>query len=634
MLQLVSGGAMMPVLASLSLIQSEPVEPLREPLHAPIDYAAIDAEIDANIAALGIAEALPVDAARRESYDRLIFPVRPRSNADVYRGHFIGNYVDQDQTGPNALTDWACGQRTYDLVTGYDHAGTDISTVPFRAHAMNQRWVEVVAAAPGVIVARSDGAADRNCGGINSDRAANYVTIRQDDGLTAYYWHLARDTVTERQIGERVEVGEYLGLVGSSGLSTAPHLHFELRNQNGTAVDPYAGACSADRSLWRHQHDYADPAITAIHTHNFTPENVIGSFCQPEYPRFRTEFSPGDRVYLGLYVRDRAIGAMSSLSVRNPSGETVFTQAFPDATAFAAAADYQTSYLLPDDAPGGQWVIRAEFQSDVRESAFYVGGGPSAGARLAAAVLPGSRSVQSGMTAAVFATVLNPSEVVAQGCWISPASPFSGRFEYRETDPGSNAVTGDPNALFDIAAGGARSFVLSFTPHAGNEADSYELMLRFKCDNSDSTAYFPGVNTVLLSFGAEVTPDLVAVALTPSQDGILQLADAASANAFAVAVSNVGASGALTVRPSGQRAAGSLRLRVCETDPATGACLAPPDESVTRTFAADETASFAVFARGEGTSVPFAPASNRIQLIAEDADGTIRGATSVAVRTQ
>lgn len=619
--------------ASTAAAQTVPVNTPAAPLHEPIDYSAVEAEIEANIAALGIAAALPVDVARRETYDRLIYPVRARPNADVYRAHFIGNFVDQDQTGPNSLMDWACGQRTYDLNTGYDHAGTDISTVPFRAHAMNQGWVEVVAAAAGVIVARNDGAADRNCGGIGADQNANYVTIRQDDGLTAYYWHLARDSVTDQQIGERIEAGDYLGLVGSSGLSTAPHLHFELRNENGTVVDPYAGACSASTTMWRHQHDYVDPAITAIHTHNFTPENVIGSFCQPEYPRFRDTFEPGDTVYLGLYVRDRAIGAMSALSLADPSGTVVFEQEFAAATAFAASADYQTSFTLPADAPAGQWAIRAEFQGDVRESAVYVSESPEAGARLAAATLPGSRSVVAGTAATVFATVLNPSDVDASGCWITPDSPFAGRFEYRETDPASNAATGVVNAIFNIPAGGARSFVLSFTPHAGTLAVSHDQRLRFKCDNADAATVSNGINTVLLSFGPDASPDLIAMAVTPSGDGILRLADENTNGAFAAAVANVGAAGELTVRPSATGAAADLDLVICETDAATGACLVSPGDEIARNFGADETASFAIFARPQGQPVAFAPATARIRVEALDADSIIRGATSVAIRT-
>lgn len=622
------------VVAAAAAAQASPESPDRQPLHAPIDYSSVIEQIEANMDALGIARAdIESAPASRDDFDRLVYPVQARPNADVFRPQFIGNFVDLDPAGPFQRMDYACGERTYDLNTGYDHAGTDISTAAFRAHAMNQEWVEVVAAAPGVIIARNDTAPDRNCGGLGANQSANFVSILQDDGMTAHYWHLARATLTDREVGDHVEAGEFLGLVGSSGISTAPHLHFELWDQDRNIIDPFAGVCGADTTLWRHQHDYVDPAITAIHTHNFTPENVIGSFCQPEYPRFRDTFEPGDTVYLGLYVRDRAIGAMSALSLADPSGTVVFEQEFAAATAFAAAADYQTSFTLPADAPAGQWAIRAEFQGDVRESAVYVSESLEAGARLAAATLPGSRSVVAGTAATVFATVLNPSDVDASGCWITPDSPFAGRFEYRETDPASNAATGVVNAIFNIPAGGARSFVLSFTPHAGTLAVSHDQRLRFKCDNADAARVSNGINTVLLSFGSDASPDLIAMAVTPSGDGILRLADENTNGAFAAAVANVGAAGELTVRPSATGAAADLDLVICETDAATGACLASPGDEIARNFGADETASFAIFARPQGQSVAFAPATARIRVEALDADSIIRGATSVAIRT-
>lgn len=71
----------------------------------------------------------------------------------------------------------------------------------------------------------------------NAERKANYVKLLQDDGDIAYYYHLEKDTVVA-QVGQRVECGQRLGEVGSSGISSSPHLHFELE-RDGAAIDPY-----------------------------------------------------------------------------------------------------------------------------------------------------------------------------------------------------------------------------------------------------------------------------------------------------------------------------------------------------------------------------------------------------------
>lgn len=56
--------------------------------------------------------------------------------------------------------------------------------------------------------------------------------------VLSVYAHLRRDS-SPLQVGDRVAVGEFVGLVGSTGQSTGPHLHFEIRI-DGVYVDPFA----------------------------------------------------------------------------------------------------------------------------------------------------------------------------------------------------------------------------------------------------------------------------------------------------------------------------------------------------------------------------------------------------------
>jgi murein DD-endopeptidase MepM/ murein hydrolase activator NlpD len=60
------------------------------------------------------------------------------------------------------------------------------------------------------------------------------VVIRHGHGMTSWYAHLSRITVRR---GQCVAAGAIIGRVGSTGRSTGPHLHFELRLR-GASVDP------------------------------------------------------------------------------------------------------------------------------------------------------------------------------------------------------------------------------------------------------------------------------------------------------------------------------------------------------------------------------------------------------------
>lgn len=60
------------------------------------------------------------------------------------------------------------------------------------------------------------------------------VTIRHRSGVRTMYAHLSRSLVA---LGQRVGAGQAIGRVGSTGESTGPHLHFEVRLR-GAAIDP------------------------------------------------------------------------------------------------------------------------------------------------------------------------------------------------------------------------------------------------------------------------------------------------------------------------------------------------------------------------------------------------------------
>ncbi len=64
----------------------------------------------------------------------------------------------------------------------------------------------------------------------------NYISINHGKGITTAYAHMSR-YASGMTNGRYVKAGDVIGYVGTTGLSTGPHLHFEVR-VNGKAVDP------------------------------------------------------------------------------------------------------------------------------------------------------------------------------------------------------------------------------------------------------------------------------------------------------------------------------------------------------------------------------------------------------------
>ena len=62
------------------------------------------------------------------------------------------------------------------------------------------------------------------------------VFIQHPDGMVTIYEHLLKDIPVT--VGQHVERGQLIGYSGSTGNSTGPHLHFEMRDADGKAVNP------------------------------------------------------------------------------------------------------------------------------------------------------------------------------------------------------------------------------------------------------------------------------------------------------------------------------------------------------------------------------------------------------------
>jgi hypothetical protein len=248
-----------------------------------------------------------------------------------------------------------------------------------------------------------------------------------------------------------------------------------------------------------------------------------------------------------------------------------------------------------------------------------------------AAVLPGSRSVQVNTPAAAFATVINTGQAMATGCSIAPFTSLPASFVYQTTDPATNQVIGLPNTPANIAPGAAQSFVFAIVPTS--YITPIDVQFSFDCTDTDPAPISVGLNTLLLSASNTSVSDIVALAVTLSNDGIVNIPGPNGAGAFAVATVNVGAIGNITASADAGNVTLPVIISLCETNPPTGQCISTIGPTVTTQIKANATSTFGIFVQATG-NVPFDPAVNRIFVRFKDGGAVTRGSTSVAVRTQ
>jgi murein DD-endopeptidase MepM/ murein hydrolase activator NlpD len=330
--------------------------------------AEIKRENDRNIAMLRAQGKLPdMDRAQVVA---LNWPTRPAATINDFDIYGISNFVDQNPNFPNQLLDWNCGARTYDTAGGYNHAGIDIFTWPFGWYKMDNNQAEIVAAAPGVIINKFDGNFDRSCATAGGNWNAVYV--RHADNSVAWYGHMKKNSQTTKNIGDAVAQGEFLGIIGSSGNSTGPHLHFELYNAAGALQDPYLGTCNAMNNFtwWTSQRPYNDTRVNALMTHSAPP--VFPGCPTQEQPNTRNIFTPGSTVITAMYLRDQLVGQQAQLTIIQPNGSPWQTWNFNSNNNYAASYWYW-NWTLPPTAQLGNWTFRVTYNAQTAvQHTFFV----------------------------------------------------------------------------------------------------------------------------------------------------------------------------------------------------------------------------------------------------------------------
>ncbi|MDC0980286.1 M23 family metallopeptidase [Bdellovibrionales bacterium] len=132
-----------------------------------------------------------------------------------------------------------------------NHVGVDIDIVNFRTM---EQGVSVMAAASGVVIKVHGGEEDLLVSAPSCQTApyGNYIKIQHSNGYSSIYAHLRKNSIRFK-VGDQVRQGDVIGLVGNSGCSTQPHLHFEVLDCASKPVAPFFN------QVWKQEPDYDTP---------------------------------------------------------------------------------------------------------------------------------------------------------------------------------------------------------------------------------------------------------------------------------------------------------------------------------------------------------------------------------------
>ena len=215
-------------------------------------------------------------AATAENTPSFDFPIR----CEWEKTCWPVNYVDHDP-GPG-IRDYACGAATYNAPGRVmAHKGTDIA---IRDLAAMKRGVAVLAAAAGRVAGLRDGVRDVDVSiagprSVAGRECGNGVVIVHNKTWRSQYCHMRQGSVTVEK-GQMVAAGQVLGMVGMSGLTQFPHLHFQVF-KGKQYVDPFTGPeqktpCKAGSgSLWKKKVLAMLPyRPTALYTAGFAGEKA------------------------------------------------------------------------------------------------------------------------------------------------------------------------------------------------------------------------------------------------------------------------------------------------------------------------------------------------------------------------
>ena len=130
---------------------------------------------------------------------------------------------------PSSNATWQCPVPYYTLTSAFG-----MRVHPVLGYARMHNGIDMACAQGTPIYATRSGVV--TVASFQAGGAGNYVSINHGDGFSSIYMHMTHYIV---YVGQQVSKGQVIGYVGSTGISTGPHLHFGI-SYAGTYVNPLA----------------------------------------------------------------------------------------------------------------------------------------------------------------------------------------------------------------------------------------------------------------------------------------------------------------------------------------------------------------------------------------------------------
>lgn len=176
---------------------------------------------------------LPWAYGKTLGFDNIYTASKASSLSSKYNGLFTWPVPEYVEAGIPMKEQFSADFSGNDSVHNGDHSGVDIT------HTTNPS-ADIVAAAEGtVIVAENLTKVSTYPDGPRT--YGNYVIIDHGNGYFTCYGHMQYNSITVK-VGDKVNKGQKIGVMGTTGYSTGNHLHFEIRQgdswDSGTPIDP------------------------------------------------------------------------------------------------------------------------------------------------------------------------------------------------------------------------------------------------------------------------------------------------------------------------------------------------------------------------------------------------------------